>query len=29
MERLGEQDLLADLLAGSGGREVERVKCLK
>jgi integrase len=29
MERLGEQDLLADLLAGSGGRELEGVKCLK
>ncbi len=29
MERLGEQDLLADLLAGPGGRDMERVKCLK
>jgi hypothetical protein len=29
MERLGEQDLLADLLAGPGRREVEGLKCLK
>jgi integrase len=29
MERLGEQDLLADLLAGPGEREVEGLKCLK